>query len=323
MTTSFGANALALADDVEKASGGRLKLIVKGEGEIVGAFEVTEAVSDGVLDMAGNSPAFDIGHLGPVVFLFGSSGFPGGPVPIEYAVWFYQGGGKEIVNRVYQDKGFNVNIIGLVSMFPAEMFGHYKKEIKSMDDFKGMKYRTVGPWAEILETFGASVVSLPGAEVYEAAQRGVIDAFEYGGPSVNWPMGFHEIMPYAGFPGIHSPEMVYQAMLNMDAWNKLPGDLQNLLRVAVEAHTFQDYAMASTLDAEAIQKYKEYGTKIFYLPDDVQEAIVERSRELVDRHIAEDPLYAEVWDQQYKFIRMWKERADLQEPTRASLYTTK
>jgi len=312
-----------LAADVEKASGGRLTLTAKGEGEIVGAFEVTEAVSEGVLDMAGNSPAFDIGHLGPVVFLFGSSGFPGGPTQTEYAVWFYEGGGKEIINRVYQDKGFNVNVIGLVSMYPAEMFGHYRDEITSMDDFKGMKYRTVGPWAEILESFGASVVSLPGKEVYEAAQRGVIDAFEYATPSVNWDAGFHEVRDWVGFPGIHSPNMVYQAMVNMDVWNKLPGDLSHLLQMCVEAHTFQDYAMESWLDALAIEKYKDYGTKIFYLPDDVQEAIVERSRELVDRNIAEDPLYAEVWEQQYEFISTWKQRADLQEPSKATLYTIK
>jgi TRAP-type mannitol/chloroaromatic compound transport system substrate-binding protein len=256
------------------------------------------------------------------VFLFGSSGFPGGPVPIEYAVWFYEGGGKEIINEVYQDKGFNVQVIGLVSMFPAEMFGHYRDQITSMSDFQGMKYRTVGPWAEILETFGASVVSLPGAEVYEAAQRGVIDAFEYATPSVNWDAGFHEVRDWIGFPGIHSPNMVYQAMINKDVWDKLPGDLQHLLQMNVEAHTFQDYAMESQLDALAIEKYKEYGTQIFYLPDDVQEAIVQRSRELVDRNIAEDPLYAEVWEQQYEFIRAWKQRADLQEPTKSTLYTT-
>jgi TRAP-type mannitol/chloroaromatic compound transport system substrate-binding protein len=81
--------------------------------------------------------------------------------------------------------------------------------------------------------------------------------------------------------------------------------------------------MESWLDALAIEKYKDYGTKIFYLPDDVQEAIVARSRELVDRNIAEDALYAEVWEQQYEFISKWKQRADLQEPSKATLYTIK
>jgi len=303
MVTAFGDHAKMLAEDLAAASGGRVTLDVKGEGEIVGAFEGTAAVSKGVLDMLGNAPAFDVGDLGPTVFLLGSSGFPGGPSSLDYASWFYGGGGKEIVNKIYRDKGFNFEIIGLVSMLNAEMFGHYKKPITSIDDFKGLKYRTVGPWAEIMASFGASVVSLPGAEVYEAAQRGVIDAFEYSTPSVNLPAGFHEVMPYIGFPGIHSPCMVYQVMVNKDVWSKLPADLQNLLRVTVEARTYQDYVYNQVADANAIQKYRELGVKFFTVPDDVQEAIIKRSRELVDKHIAEDPLYAEVWQNLDTYMR--------------------
>lgn len=252
-------------------------------------------MSKGVLDMFGSPPAFDVGDLGPTVFLIGSSGFPGGPTSLDYCSWFYGGGGKEVVNKLYHDKGFNINIIGITSALNAEMFGHYKKPVTSIDDFKGMKYRTVGPWAEIMASFGASVVSLPGAEVYEAAQRGVIDAFEYSTPSVDLPAGFHEVMPYIGFPGIHSPCMIYHVLVNMDTWNQLPADLQNLLRVTVEARTYQDYVQGQVADAEAIAKYRELGVKFFTVPDDVQQAIIERSRELVDKHIAEDPLYAQVW----------------------------
>jgi TRAP-type mannitol/chloroaromatic compound transport system substrate-binding protein len=310
-----------LGEDVAAASGGRITLDVKGEGEIVGAFEGTAAVSKGVLDMLGNSPAFDIGDLGPAVYLLGSSGFPGGPSSLDYASWFYGGGGKEIANKIYRDKGFNFEIIGLVSLSNAEMFGHFKAPITSIDNFKGMKFRTVGPWAEILASFGASVVSLPGAEVYEAAQRGVIDAFEYSTPSVDLPAGFHEVMPYIGFPGIHSPCMVYQVMVNKDLWNKLPADVQNLLRVTVEARTYQDYVYNQVKDAEAIAKYRELGVKFFTVPDDVQQAIIQRSREFVDKHIAEDPVYAEIWQSQSTFMTKLNGVTNMLIP-RASLFSS-
>jgi TRAP-type mannitol/chloroaromatic compound transport system substrate-binding protein len=128
-------------------------------------------------------------------------------------------------------------------------------------------------------------------------------------------------MPYIGFPGIHSPCMVYQVMVNKDLWNKLPADVQNLLRVTVEARTYQDYVYNQVKDAEAIAKYRELGVKFFTVPDDVQQAIIQRSREFVDKHIAEDPVYAEIWQSQSTFMTKLNGVTNMLIP-RASLFSS-
>ncbi|HHE41244.1 MAG TPA: hypothetical protein ENL12_01165 [Dehalococcoidia bacterium] len=318
--TPYGDDVKKLAADIEGASGGRITIAVKSGGEIVPSHEVTDAVSKGVIDLAQPNSGMDVGRLGPVAYLFGSSGFPGGPNPMEYFAWFYQGGGREMVNQIYQDAGYNIHVIAQITGYPAELLCHSNAEINSVDDFKGLSFRTMGPWAEVIESFGASVVTVPGGEIYEAAQRGVVDAFEYCGPGIDWTMGFHEITTHIGMPGIHSPMSSNMLIMNRDEWDALPSDLQEILRVAGEAHSLRDYLHVSTADAEALLKYKEYGTKMFVLPDDVQQAIVDRSREIALQHCAEDELYKRIFDDQMEFITMWKGRTDLLQP-KYSLYT--
>lgn len=307
ISTPFGEDAIQFAELVREITGGRVNIDVKSENQIVPAFEAAEAVSEGVLDMWQCSPAFDIGMIGPTVYLLGSSGFPGGPTSLEFLAWYYQGGGREVVNDVYQGAGLNSEIVGCISPYPPELFGHYNNPITSVEDFNGISYRTVGPWKEVLESFGAAVVSVPGAEVYEAAQRGVIDAFEYSIPSVNWAAGFHELLPYIGVPGVHSPCMVNLVHMNRDTLAALPEDLQGAIRAATEACSATQYYRATALDAIAMQNYIDYGTKIFEVPQDVQEAIIAKSAELVEKNIAENELYAEVWEQQSAFIKQYRQ----------------
>jgi len=317
--TPYGDDVKAFAEDVYKASSGRLDIAVKSGGEIVPSHEVTDAISKGVLDMGHPNAAMDVGRFGPVAFLFGCSGFPAGPNPIEYLAWFYEGGGRERVNEIYQGQ-YDVVIIAQVTDYPAELLCHSSKKITKISDFKGLKFRTMGPWAEVMESFGASIVTVPGGEIYECAQRGVVDAFEYCGAAIDWTMGFHEITKYIGVPGIHSPMSSNLLMINKDKWDALPDDLKEILRLAGEAHSIRDYLDVSTRDAFALDKYREYGTEIFVLPDEVQQAIVERSEEFVKKHCEEDALYKEIYEGQLEFIKKWRSRADICQP-KYSLYT--
>jgi TRAP-type mannitol/chloroaromatic compound transport system substrate-binding protein len=195
--------ALDFANAVKASSGERLIIDVKPGGAIVPSHEVTEAVKDGVLDIANPNSAMDLGRIGPKVLLLGSSGFPAGPSPLEYLAWAYIGGGLDFANELYKD--YNCVIIGVATPAPAELFCHSNKPLSTKEDLKGIKFRTMGLWAEILEDFGASVITVPGGEIYQSMERGVIDAFEYCGPGVDFKMGFHEITKYIGVPGIHSP----------------------------------------------------------------------------------------------------------------------
>ena len=143
----------------------------------------------------------------------------GGLNPEELMIWLYQAGGAELWFEYRMDQ-FGVASIPC-GIFPTEIFLHSKKRIQTLEDFKGVKLRTAGAWAEIAGGLGASTVILPGAEVYPALERGVIDATEWSSPSVNVPSGFHKIAKYVIMPGVHQPGATQECVFNLDAWNRI------------------------------------------------------------------------------------------------------
>jgi len=162
-----------LADRVRAASGGRLDITVLPEGQVVPRNECTPAVKDGVVQIATIPTSIDTGRLGPVTYLMVCSGLPAGPSTIECIAWLYQGGGLELINDLYADWAY---VIG-ASAGAAELFCHSNEPLETAADFKGLKFRTFGMWAEVLGGYGAVVTMLPGAELYSGVERGVIDAF--------------------------------------------------------------------------------------------------------------------------------------------------
>ena len=126
--------------------------------------------------------------------------------------WLYTGGGQQLW-REYREEKFGV-IAFPCGIRPPEAFAHSHKPIRTLDDFKGLKMRTVGAWAQILPGLGASVVSLPGGEVYQALERKVIDATEWATPGENVISGFHEIAKYIIVPGSHQPSAPFEITIN-------------------------------------------------------------------------------------------------------------
>jgi len=291
-----------LADRVKASSDGRLDISVVAEGTVVPRAESTPAVRDGVLDLATNCPSVDLGRLGPIVYLCGSSGLPAGPSALEAMAWAYKGGGLEVENEVWKDWAY---VIGVMPG-GAELFCHSNKPLNNAKAFKGIKFRTRGMWAEILEQYGASVVMIAAGELYSGIERGVLDAFELGPPSFNWPYGFHEILDYIGLPGIQSPGYCKPVWVNKDSWDNLPTDLQELLKHEILAMDV-DTQLSMTVDcAKYLDKYREYGTKIFYVDEDFQADIASRSRALIEKFAAEDPAFREVWESQQAFFKSWR-----------------
>lgn len=291
-----------LVDRVRAASGGRLDITLYSEGEITPRHETTPAVRDGAVDMATNSSPMDLGRMGNVMYLMGSSGFPAGPSTAELIAWVYQGGGLEVMNEVYKDWGY---IIG-TQPGAAELFCHSNKPLEKGPDFKGLKFRTLGLWADILGDYDVAVVMIPGGELYQSVERGVLDAFELGPPSYNWPHGFQEILEYIGVPGIQSPGFCNNILINKDSWDSLPTDLQELLKGEIMAMGLYGQLYLAESDAEAMDLYRDYGTKIFTVSDELQQEIAAKSRAACEAFAAEDPQFREVWEQQNAFYKMWR-----------------
>ncbi len=162
--------AESFAKYVEAMSGGRLKIQVLSGGVVASAFEVTDAVTKRITEMGHNWPGYEMGR-DPTTCLLG--GYAGSMESVPMMHWLYIGGGKDLWRQFRMEK-FGV-VAFPCGIRPPEAFAHSHKPIRTLDDMKGFKMRTVGAWAQILPKLGASVVSLPAAEVYQALERKVID----------------------------------------------------------------------------------------------------------------------------------------------------
>ena len=290
-----------LADRVRAATGGMFDISALAEGTIVPRAESTDAVKAGMLDIATNCPSVDLGRLGPVVYICGSSGLPAGPSSMDGVAWAYKGNGLEMMSEVWKDWAY---VIGVQPGAP-ELFCHSNKKLEKAADLKGLKFRTRGMWAEIMGDYDVAVVMIAAGELYSGVERGVLDAFELGPPSFNWPYGFHEILKYIGLPGIQSPGYAKPVWVNKSSWDSLDAHLQDLLKDEIMATALDTYMAQEIEDGVAIQNYRDYGTEIFTVSEELQTDIAQKSTALIEKFAAEDPQFAEIWEQRQAFHKEW------------------
>ena len=256
--------AVHFADSVEAASGGRLKIKPFQTGAIVPAMETFDAVAKGTLDVGHAWPGYWKGKNEAFV-LFAS--VPFGLDYEGYNIWYYERGGKEMMSELYG----RYNLVGFFCGNTGQELGIYSnKRAEKMEDFKGMKIRTVGWYMDILNRLGASVTPLPGSEIYLALERGIIDACEYSSPAINMPMGFHEITKYVIEPGVHQPSCQCDVFINKDRWNELPDDLKAIVQICAKETQLWSYHWMENLNIAALQAM---GKKVEYVMMDNQALI--------------------------------------------------
>jgi TRAP-type mannitol/chloroaromatic compound transport system substrate-binding protein len=307
MTTSWPAGiplytdmAEVFAKDVEALSGGRIKIQVFPGGAIAPALEVTDTVRKGITEMGHTWPGYDIGR-DPTTAILG--GYAGGMESVPMMHWLYAGGGAKMWTE------FRLEKFGVVS-FPAgirppEAFAHSHKPIRTLDDFKGLKMRTVGAWAQILPELGASVVSLPGGEVYQALERKVIDATEWATPGENVISGFHEIAKYLIVPGAHQPSAPFEVSINKKSWDSLPADLQTIIKTAAELSTYKSWYRIGKLDMGAMEKFRKTGNEIIFLSPETQTRAKQLGKEWAAKKAQNNAWFKKVMDSQNTFDKDW------------------
>ena len=211
---------------VEEMSGGRLSVRVYGAGEIVPAMEVFDAVSQGVVDVGHGAAYYWKGKIPASVFF---TSVPFGMTAQEMNGWLHYGGGLELWEEVYAP----YNLVPMTGgSTGVQMAGWFNKELKSIDDLKGLKMRIPGLAGEVFAAAGGTAVTIAGGELYTSMQTGVIDALEWVGPYNDRSLGFHEVASYYYFPGWHEPGAMLEFIVNRDSLDALPDDLQAIVRVA-------------------------------------------------------------------------------------------
>lgn len=274
------------------ASGGLVSGGQEYEGLITGTVECIHTAQGWAQDLAPGCSVF--------------SQLPGGPTASQVLMWYMEGEGTELAEEFFMDT-VGVRFISNLTFHPAEVWAHTNKRIDSVDDLEGLKIRCGGESGEVLDRLGASIVFMPGGEIYESAQRGVIDAFEYVTPHVNWDMGFQEVTDYMYLSPSRAPWDAQAFFVDPDEWEALPSRLKAIVISAArdEAATF--YSNSVRKDYEALQKFKDYGTEVQQLPAAVDAAVAEEARDFYDEKAEEDsPWYGTLTESLYE----WKEMCD-------------
>lgn len=313
MQTSWGASniwdefAKDYAQRVDEMSGGRLKVDVLPAGAVVAAFQVLDAVNDGVLDAAHSVPVYWYGK-NKAASLFGTGPVFGGSATTMLS-WFYAGGGDELYRELTQDI-MGLDVIGYLG-FPmfAQPFGWFKGEVATTSDLNGFKYRTVGLAADLMAKLGMSVAQLPGGEIVPAMERGVIDAFEFNNPSSDKDFGAQDVAKNYYLSSYHQASESFEFLFSRTFVEDLDPDLQAILKYGVEAASTANTAKAMdrySADLQWLQN--EAGVTVHRTSKEILDAQLQAWDELIPE-LEQDPFMKKTLDSQ----REWVERVTFYE----------
>jgi TRAP-type mannitol/chloroaromatic compound transport system substrate-binding protein len=287
---------------VNEMSGGRLRIDYLIAGAVVKPFEVMDATSKGVLDASHGVPVYWYGKS-KVASLFGSGPINGCDAHQTLA-WIYRGGGLELYNELVQK--INLNVVGyFANPMPTQPLGWFKKPITSAKELAGLKYRTVGLAADLMQELGVKVTQLPGGEIMPALEKGVIDAFEFNNPTSDRRFGAQDVVKNYMLGSYHQAMEFFEIAFHKPKHDALPPDLKAILRYGAEAASSSNYwtAMANyskDLD-ELISQHK---VKVIRTPKSIMEAQLKAWDVLTKRLSDEDPFFKRVVDSQ----RAWSKR---------------
>ena len=277
---------------VETMTEGRVRIKVFGGGELVPPLGVFDAVSQGSAQFGHAAAYYWKGKVPSSIFF---TSVPFGLTAQEQNGWLHHGGGQELWEEAYEPFNLVPLAAGNTGVQGAVWF---TKEIRSIEDIKGLKMRIPGVGGEVFNRAGGTSVTLPGSELYTSLQTGVIDATEWVGPYNDMALGFHEVADYFYFPGWQEPGPTLELTVNRDLWLSLPEDLQTIIRTAARAANQDMLDLYTARNNEAMRTLVEkHGVKFRRLPDDVLRELAKHSQEYLEELAERDPMAAKIYPQ--------------------------
>jgi TRAP-type mannitol/chloroaromatic compound transport system substrate-binding protein len=286
---------------VNDMSGGRLRIDYLNAGSVVKPFEVTDAVSNGVLDAGHTVPVYWYGKS-KVASLFGSGPINGCDAH-QTLGWIYRGGGLELYQELL--KKLNLNYTGFFAMpMPTQPLGWFKNAITSSAQIKGLKYRTVGLAADLFQEMGAKVTQLPGGEIIPALEKGVIDAFEFNNPTSDMRFGAQDVIKNYMMGSFHQAMEFFEIVFNQKRWDAIPKDLQAILRYGVEAASSANFWTGLKNYSEDLQTLVEkHKVNVVRTPRSVFQDQLKAWDVLTKKLSDEDPFFAKVVESQRQWAK--------------------
>ena len=301
-------------DRVEAMSGGRLTIDLLPAGAVVAAFQVLDAVNDGLLDIAHSVPVYWYGK-NKAASLFGTGPVFGGSAETMMN-WFYEGGGKALYDELTQEI-LGLDVDGYMG-FPmyAQPFGWFKDPVEQTAQLEGFKYRTVGLAADLMAKLGMSVAQLPGGEIVPAMERGVIDAFEFNNPSSDRDFGAQDVAKNYYLGSYHQASESFEFLFNGLTMEDMEPDLKAILIHGVEAVSTANKAKAARRYSEDLRRLQdESGVTVHRTSPEILEAQLAAWDELIPE-LEADPFMKKTLDSQ----RAWVEQVTFYELMNAPDY---
>lgn len=262
------------ANNVGMITQDRVNIQPFGAGVLVPAFKAYEAVQDGIVEAGHSTPSYLV-NQDPTNAIFAS--FPGGMSPEATLHWVYEGGGEKMLQDFRrEDMGLHSLVVGVGT---SEIMAHSNVKIQTVADLKGVKYRTSGAFAAVLqEDFGGVPTVVPGNEIYTLLQRKGVDAIEWSTPGTNISEGFHEVAPYMIMPGVHQPSFLWEVFVKQETWDALPADLQGLITAAAKLSTYEGFTRFGDSDIKAMGEFRKSKVEIVLMEPAESEKIREAGR---------------------------------------------
>ena len=311
VTTSFPRSldtihggAETVAKYVSEATDGRFQMQVFPGGEIVPALQALDAVSNGTVEACHTCLYYYWGK--DPTFAFGTA-VPFGLNARQQNAWMMFGGGEQLMKALHAK--YNVEVIpcGVIS---PEASGWFRKEIKTLDDLKGLKMRFFGLGANVMQKMGVSTQLLQGGEIFQALQMGTIDATEFSMPVMDLTLGFHQVAKFYYFPGWHQQSTINELLISKKKWAEFSETQKSIIRTVCDATMLQQFAEGEALQFGAMKEIQSKGVKLMRWPQEFIDAFEKAWVEVAAEESQKSAEFKKAWDSYSEFRKnyaVWKD----------------
>ncbi len=289
LTISYDA-CVAFTKRVAELTDGKFQIQLFGPGELVPAFQVLDAVQNGTVESGYTASYFYVGKDPTFAF---ATAMPFGLNTRQQSAWMIRGDGLKLCNEFF--KSYNVNYIPM-GHTGAQMGGWFRKEIKSLDDMKGLKMRIGGLTGEIMKRMGVVPQSIPAGDIYPALERGTIDAVEYVGPFDDEQLSLYKVAKYYYYPGWWEGCVQVGNFINIDRWNELPQSYKAALEVASNEGTSNILAGYDAWNGPALRRLVGLGAELRAFPREMMSQAYGVAFDYYDELAASNPKFKAIYD---------------------------
>jgi TRAP-type mannitol/chloroaromatic compound transport system substrate-binding protein len=305
--THLGPSGVRFSKDIERMSGGKFEVKFYEPGALIPPLECFDAVSKGSIESCWTTPGYHTGKYPSLAFF---TTVPFGPGFGEFLAWKWFGGGNKLREEIYAKH--DLFAVDCFCIGP-ETSGWFRQEVKSVEELKGLKMRFFGLGAQVMQKLGVSTQLLAAADIYQALERGVIDATEFSMPAMDMKLGFHQIAKFNYFPGWHQLVSCSEFLMNKKAYDALPDTHKAMIEVAANAQVAVTYAETEATQFDVMAEMRDkHKVQVKRWSDKDLAAFEKAWLEVIQEESAKDPLFKKVADHYLDFRKKYAIWGDAQ-----------